>query len=638
MGRRRAFLLLSGLTALWVGLSAGWPGPRLRVWERNLDTQLLQLRGARTPPEPLVLVTIDDATLQQGDWFEQTEPGSASIPAWARGIGVLPWPRAAYGRLAEALLEAGAAAVAINVVFEGPSARGAADDAALVAALARYPGRIALAAEWLEPHDSQGAGGLVLVRPEALQAAVPATLPLGVTNLLQPRPGQPLRHPEAYRSLLASQGVDSPPSLALRLLQLAGRRSRQPDADRELHSYGPEGQLRRIPAWEVLDPQRWARQPLRPAVRGALVLVGPVVSQGEAGHSSPFGALSGLEVLGTAVANSLEGDGLATWPAAPWQRALLAAGTVALAALLALSRPSLGWRLAVVSVALALQLLAVALALTLTSRWLQLLAPASGLVVLGLISSGDAYLREGRERRRLRRTFERYVAPSVVAEILADPAAAEGMLRGRVREVTVLFADLQGFTDLTRRRSAAGESELHVRQLNTYLGAMVEVISAHGGTVDKFIGDAVMAVFGSPVSRGVEQEAAAAVRCALAMRARLEQLNAIWREQGVEPLASGVGLASGVVLAGQIGSPQRLEFTVIGDTVNLASRLESLTRRLPSSVCIDTATARLLSGDSRFVLRSFGLHEIKGLEATEVFAVEPAAGLAAGACAAQPPS
>jgi adenylate cyclase len=638
MGRHRVLVLLTGLTAVWVGLSAGWPGPRLRVWERNLDTQLLQLRGARTPPAPLVLVTIDDATLQQGDWFEQAEPGSASIPAWARGIGVLPWPRAAYGRLAETLLQAGAAAVAINVVFEGHSGQGPADDGALVAVLRRHQGRIALAAEWLEPHDSQGAGGLVLVRPEALQAALPATLPLGVTNVLPPRPGQSLRHPEAYRAVLASQAVDSPPSLALRLLQLAGRRSRQPDAARELHTYGPEGHLRRIPAWEVLDPQRWERQPLRPAVRGALVLVGPVVSQGEAGYGSPFGTLSGLEVLGTAVANSLEGDGLALWPLAPWARALLAAGTVALAALLALGRPSLGWRLAVVSTVLVVQLLAVGLALTQANRWLQLLAPASGLVVLGLLYGGDAYLREGRERRRLRRTFERYVAPSVVAEILADPAGAQGMLRGRVREVTVLFSDLQGFTDLTRRRSAAGESELHVRQLNTYLGAMVEVITAHGGTVDKFIGDAVMAVFGSPVGRGVEQEAAAAVQCALAMRARLEQLNAAWRQQGVESLASGVGLASGVVLAGQIGSPQRLEFTVIGDTVNLASRLESLTRRLPSSVCIDAATARLLSGDSRFVLRSFGLHEIKGLEATEVFAVEPAAGLAAGACAAQPPS
>jgi adenylate cyclase len=638
MGRHRVLVLLSGLTAVWVGLSAGWPGPRLRVWERNLDTQLLLLRGARTPPDSLVLVTVDDATLQQGDWFEQAEPGSASIPAWARGIGVLPWPRAAYGRLAETLLQAGAAAVAINVVFEGPSGQGPADDAALVAVLRRHPGRIALAAEWLEPHDSQGAGGLVLVRPEALQAALPATLPLGVTNVLPPRPGQSLRHPEAYRAALAGQGVDSPPSLPLRLLQLAGRRSRQPDAARELHTYGPEGHLPRIPAWEVLDPQRWARQPLRPGVRGALVLVGPVVSQGEAGYGSPFGSLSGLEVLATAVANSLEGDGLAFWPAAPWPRALLAAGTVALAALLALRRSALGWRLAVLTAALALQLLAAGLALTQANRWLQLLAPASGLVVLGLMVGGDAYLREGRERRRLRRTFERYVAPSVVAEILADPAGAQGMLRGRVREVTVLFSDLQGFTELTRRRSAAGESELHVRQLNTYLGAMVEVITAHGGTVDKFIGDAVMAVFGSPVGRGVEQEAMAAVQCALAMRARLEQLNAAWREQGVEPLASGVGLASGVVLAGQIGSPQRLEFTVIGDTVNLASRLEALTRRLASRVCIDAATARLLSGDRRFALRSFGRQEIKGLEATEVFGVETSDHCAAGIPASEPPS
>jgi len=152
-------------------------------------------------------------------------------------------------------------------------------------------------------------------------------------------------------------------------------------------------------------------------------------------------------------------------------------------------------------------------------------------VVLGLLYGGDAYLLEGRERRRLRRTFERYVAPSVVAEILSDPESAQGILRGRVLEVTVLFSDLKGFTQLTRRRTAAGESESHVLQLNTYLGAMVEVITAHGGTIDKFMGDAVMAVFGSPVSRGAAQEAAAAVRCALAMEERLDELNAIWRQE-----------------------------------------------------------------------------------------------------------
>jgi adenylate cyclase len=634
-------LLLSGLTVCWVGISAGWPGPRLRVWERNLDAQLLQWRGPRPAPEAVVLVTIDDATLQQGDWFEQGQDGAAETPAWARGIGRLPWPRAAYGRLCDALFEAGAAAVAINVVFEGSSGQGPADDAALVAALRRHSSRIALAAEWLEPQDSQGAGGLVLVRPDALQAALPSTLPLGVTNILSPLPGQPLQHPEAYPAALASQGVTSPPSLAARLLQLAGRRSRQTDAARELQAYGPEGQLRRIPAWEVLDPERWSRQPLRPSVRGALVLVGPVVSQGEAGHSTPFGTLSGLEVLGTAVANSLVGDGLARWPSTPGLRGLLAAVTVAVAAGLALLRAPLPWRLGVVAVALAGQVLAAWLMLSSQHRWLPLLSPASGLVLLGLLYGGDAYLREGRERLRLRRTFERYVAPTVVAEILADPAAAQGILRGRVRDVTVLFSDLKGFTELTRRRSAAGETELHVRQLNAYLGAMVEVITAHGGTVDKFIGDAVMAVFGSPVSRGVEQEAAAAVRCALAMRVRLEALNGDWRQQGMEPLASGVGLASGVVLAGQIGSPQRLEFTVIGDTVNLASRLEGLTRRLDAAVCIDAATARLLTCEQHVLLRSFGVQEIKGLDPTEVFGVWPAATPAAsrsGAERDEPPS
>ena len=622
MARRRLLALLSGMTALWVGLSAGWPGPRLRVWERNLDNQLLQLRGERPPPARVLLVPIDDATLQQGSWFAE---GGEPVPAWARGIGTLPWPRGAYGRLSEALLQAGAAAVAINVVFEGPSGQGPTDDAALAAVLARHPGRIALAAEWLEPQDSQGAGGLTLVSPQRLQERLPHPLPIGLSNVLAPNPAQPLRHPEAYRQAVAAAGIPSPPSLALRLLQLARLPSRQPDAARELQVYGPEGHLPRIPAWQVLDPARWAQQPLRPAVRNALVLVGPVVSQGEAGHPTPFGSLSGLELLGTAVANSLAGDGLAPWPMVPWARALLAAGTLALAASLALLRGALVWRLGVVAAVFALQLLAAGVGLALAQRWLPLLAPASGLVLLGLLYGSDGYLREEGERRRLRRTFERYVAPSVVSEILADPAAAQGILRGRLLQVTVLFSDLQGFTALTRERTRAGQSELHVRQLNTYLGAMVEVITAHGGTVDKFIGDAVMAVFGSPVGRGPSVEARQALRCAQEMAAALERLNAAWRAEGLTPLRSGIGLASGEVLVGQIGSPRRLDFTVIGDTVNLASRLESLTRSLQASPLFDGATAALLQQDGEVSTlppaRSRGRQPIKGLGDVEVFAL-----------------
>ena len=617
MRPRTLLTLLSSLTALWVGVSTGWPGPRLRLWERNLDTQLLQLRGHRPPPREVLLVTIDDASLQQGAWFAQATTGTRSIPAWARGIDTLPWPRSTYGQLSEKLLQAGAAGVAINVMFEGVSGRGPSDDDAFKAVLARHPGRIVLASEWLEPEDTRGAGALTLVKPQHLLEHVDAPVPLGLTNLLPPQPGEPLLHPDAYRHTLASGGIATPPTLSSVLLQITGHQSQQPDAERQLNIYGPEGSFQRIPAWEILDPQRWANHPLRASVRHALVLVGPVVSQGEAGLSTPYGELSGLELLATAVANSLNGDGLASWPSAAWPRALLAGAFVLITAWLALRRLSLLGRLLVIGLSLTSLLTATALLLAQAQLLLPVLPPGVGLIVLGLIYGGHGYLLEQGERRRLRRTFERYVAPNIVAEILADTETAEGILRGRSRPVTVLFSDLKGFTELTRHRSARGESELHVRQLNTYLGAMVEVINRHGGTVDKFIGDAVMAVFGSPVGRGEALEAQAALQCAHEMLAELKMLNLNWKDQGFEELASGIGLASGEVIVGQIGSPQRLEFTVIGDTVNRASRIESLTRLLPASLLLDASTADLVGEPKSLV--SLGYHNLKGLESIEIF-------------------
>ena len=616
--------LISAGVAVWTGWSAGWPGPRVRVWEQSLEQQLLLLRGVRRPPRRVVMVPVDDASLQQAAWYTEGGPDEL-VPAWARGLNTLPWPRAAYGRISQRLLQAGAAAVAINVVFEGPSGKGPEDDAALAALLTPLKGRVSLAAEMLEPEDSRGAGGLSLVLPERYLGALGGPGTVGLTNTLAAIPGEPLRHPEAYSGgLLRGQGVIAPPSLATSLLQQAGLRSRQNDARMGLNVYGPEGSFTRLPAWEVLDPQRWQGHAVRPMLKGALVVVGPL----EGGrHATAFGPISGLELLATATANALQGDGLLAWPEDPLARGLLAMLPLGLAAALALSRKGFNWRLAVVLAALALQLAAAWLALTSANRWIPLLAPATGLVLLGVVYGGNAYLLEGRERRRLRRTFERYVAPSVVAEILSDPESAQGILRGRVVEVTVLFSDLKGFTQLTRRRTAAGESEAHVHQLNTYLGAMVEVITAHGGTIDKFMGDAVMAVFGSPLSRGVQAEAIAAVRCALAMEVRLGELNLSWRQQAEEEgtveafqtLANGVGLASGPVVAGQIGSPQRLEFTVIGDTVNLASRLEGLTRRLETLVCMDANTARLVEGLEGVELRSFGEQDVKGMENQPVF-------------------
>ncbi|MEB3335328.1 MAG: adenylate/guanylate cyclase domain-containing protein [Cyanobacteriota bacterium] len=627
MARRRALLLLTATVGAGAALMGGWPGPHWRLWDRALEDQLQGLLGRRSPPSALVVAAVDEATLQQGDWFVR----QADAPDWARGIGSLPWPRAAYGRVAERLLGEGAAVVAINVLFSGPSSHGPADDRAMAEILRRHPGRIVLAAEMSEGNDASGAGALGLVRPEPYMDLPGVADAIGLSNTPLRLPGDPMRHPEAYAGgLLRAQGVVAPPSLPLAILARAGRPSRQPDARRWLNPYGPEGTMRRLSAWELLDGGRWRAHPQRGTLAGAMAVVGPTLLEGDDGYPTPYGPLSGVELLATATANSLVGDGLHPWPEAPWARALAAAAPIGLVGILALGRQGLAWRLSLVGLGLAGQLGLGVLLQQRSHLWLPLLAPTVGLVLLGVGYGGDAIQVEGRERRRLRRTFERYVAPGVVAEILADPAAAQGILRGRTLDVTVLFCDLKGFTSLTRERSAAGESEAHVRQLNTYLTAMVDGILAHGGTVDKFIGDAVMAVFGSPVGRGERQEARAAVTCALAMGAALERLNADWRREGVQGLANGIGIASGPAVVGQIGSPKRMEFTVIGDTVNRAARLESLTRQLGVPLLFDRATADRVAqspdaatadsaaGEAGLIALSLGMRPIKGLGEVEV--------------------
>lgn len=620
---RRAFLLyLSVVIVLATGFLVVRPPRTWRMWERIVEAELLRLRGPRLPPDNVIQVAIDDASLHQGAWFAEDDV----LPSWAVGISTLPWPRARYADLIDRLRAAGAKSVAINVVFEGRSARGVSDDSALAAALRRHQGQVALAAEFTEPQDAQFGSGLSLVVPEVFAAVVGQPgltahyLGLGLSNILPGVNGDPLRHPESFGAeLLPAYQLKPFPSLSTTVIKQAGLQSAQPDRLRELNVYGAEPSFLRLSAWEVLDPARWQEHPLRERVKGSLVLIGPVVAQGGIGIPTPYGPLSGLEILTTATANSLMGDGLAPWPSAPWWRALVALAPVGLAALvlLRLGTP-LPVRLGcVVSLLAGLLVLAYG-AMRWKHRWLPFLAPATGLVVLGLMYSADAYLVEGKERRRLRRTFERYVAPSVVSEILSAPEEADTMLRGKSLPVTVLFCDLQGFTALTRRRSDAGETALLVSQLNEYLAEMVEVIAAYGGTIDKFIGDCIVAVFGSPVSRGVAEEALAAVRCSLAMAEALQRLNARWLANGGESLANGVGLASGLVVAGQIGSPRRMEFTVIGETVNLAARLESLTRQVPEAALLcDQATAALVA--AALPMQPMGDWPLKGVGDVSVY-------------------
>jgi class 3 adenylate cyclase len=174
-------------------------------------------------------------------------------------------------------------------------------------------------------------------------------------------------------------------------------------------------------------------------------------------------------------------------------------------------------------------------------------------------------------------------------------------------EVVILFSDLRGFSTFAEGQDPA----VVVERLNAYLERMVEAIEAEQGVVDKFIGDAIMAIFGGLVK--LDNPCASAVRAARRMRDNLSALNQEWEGAGIESFDNGIGIHVGDVLQGPIGSPQRKEFTAIGDAVNTAARLEDQTKRLGVPVLITGAVHQRLGSDEQGAYRALGEITVKGL-------------------------
>ena len=206
------------------------------------------------------------------------------------------------------------------------------------------------------------------------------------------------------------------------------------------------------------------------------------------------------------------------------------------------------------------------------------------------------------ERDKLRTTFGKYMTESVLQHLLSGKI----QLGGETLKVTILFSDIRSFTSISERMDA----HALVGLLNEYFTEMVSAVMKNNGVVDKYIGDAIMAVFGAPVP--TPQDAQNAVRAAVDMRDALERLNKRLAERGAPEIRTGIGIHTGEVVAGNIGSEQRMEYTVIGDAVNLASRLESSTKELGVGIVMSETTWEL----TRDVVKSRAVREItvKGRE------------------------
>lgn len=569
--------------------------PQVRDWRYRVDTDI-EDRLLRMTPGPeirddLVSLGIDERSLR----VEVSEDLLAENPMLAMMNARFPWDRRVYSAAIEKLLDGGARLVVLDLAFPEPSDPEA--DAALAETIARYRDRVVLVSAF-GPSASQnneftlseplveflGDGpdwtrcGFANFRPDndGIVRAATYTTTLSVENNEPVRPDEPV-FPSLAAEIIAALGKPVPEGL--RNLRFAKH------DDGTAHDiYEP------ISILEIFDPNTWQhRHQSGGAFRDKVVMIGPVAPRFKDQHQTPVGLIAGPQLHLQAVTCGLENAFVTRWQPVLWLSFVLSLIGVFCVWLIArISRHpwvAIGCTVgALVIVVLGAYVLATTID-TLIGFTTFVLVLVAGTVT----GQTHALVTERLERGRLHKEFRRFVSRDVADTMVNHPEIYQEAANGRKRHLAVLFSDVRGFTS----RSETDDPARLVGQLNEYFSAMVAIVFRHGGTLDKFIGDAVMAHWGA-LDDGKDDatRARSAIAAAREMITELDALNARWSVRKLQPYHIGVGLHLGEAVAGEIGSVDRTEFAVIGDAVNLASRTEGLCKHFNTDFLCTDAVAK----------------------------------------------
>ena len=564
---------------------------------------------ARHDPN-IVLVMVDQASL---DHFDKD--------------GVYwPWPRSLYGAGLAFLKKAGAKAVVLDILFTNPSAIGADQDVELAKAMKTF-GRVVSAMESGRDADARRA------------AAPPARFAVDAPVLAAARPVVRLPIPElvAASAFLGDASVEPDPDGVFRRVPLATRLGGKlyptmPSAaamaatGKSLAELAPplvdglmpvrfhgkalaaDKDLRTYPFYSFGDlvlsgnALEEGRKPkLEPTLfKDKLVLVGLSAAGLLDNRPSPISPVfPGTEIIAAAADNLINRDFLRTGSTASLLLLVLAA---LLAAGLASRVSRHAWMALGLMLVASASLVCTAAAAFRGGVLLDMAAPQLALWLGFAAASAYGYAVEGKQARYIQAAFGHYLSPEIVRRISESPDSLR--LGGERREVTFYFSDIAGFTTFSEKLAPEQLTKL----MNTYLGEMTETVLESGGTLDKYIGDAVMAFWGAPLP--MDGHALVACKVALDNQKKLARLRAEWCAAGWPPVSNRIGLNSGPAIIGNMGSAKRFSYTAIGDNVNLASRLEGANKPYGTGIMISQST-RDAAGDA-IEVRELDYIKVKG--------------------------
>ncbi|MEJ5331072.1 MAG: adenylate/guanylate cyclase domain-containing protein [Desulfobaccales bacterium] len=570
---------------------------------KTLD-QFFRLLPLEPPHPEVMLITIDQPDIEH---------------LAARGV-TWPWPREFYASILDFCRRGGARAVIFDILFTEESRYGPEDDRKFARALAEMPAFLAcfLTREDKPLHpltpEVLGKGALRLSGPgppgPEYRAVIPPLGPLlqaatGVGNVecgpdpdgiyrRLPLAGRFQGHSLPLLAFAAYSRLGNPGEWRYESGELVRGELRLPldDQGRFLLKFrGPARTFPRLSAADLITSEMNLRQgqaPLKPpeALAGKWVLVGLTAPGLLDLKASPVSAVyPGVELHATLLDNLLRGDflrPLPLWLLGVWSFLMALCGAAAVLFSLRL------WLTGLAALGVAAAVLGVSVLGFRADWWIDPVLPGLAAGLAFAAAAAYSYVTEGRQKLAIRRMFSHYLSEAVIRHLLEHPERLK--LGGERRRVTLFFSDLAGFTSLSEKLAP----EDVVALLNDYLSRMTDIILAEEGVVDKFEGDAIMAMWGAPLEQ--PDQAVRACRAALRQVAALHEVNAGLAARGLPPLRMRIGIHTGEAVVGNLGSHRRFDYTAVGDAVNLASRLEGLNKYYGTAILVSEDTAAALDG------------------------------------------